>query len=281
MKRSTRNGVSLLLFAAGLAALGFAALKPRSDYHPVTRSMTLAAETMSGQRASTLEAEGTDGRTHSPAAEARDRPLVLIFIQDGCPCSEAADPYFRRLHAAYGREASFLGVIDGEIGTVRAWAGRHATPFPILADPDRRLIAACGAERSAYSMVVAPGGRIEALWPGYSSAMLDELGSLLAGSPGGRRSRSTRRARPGNWSPAVPSEPWIGTSAAGTSEWASKSRFSSLMTNSRPVALGATWQQTVQLGDAHDVLGQSSRPVILDPAKVPDRCVVVAAFQRL
>src|SRR5262249_35376926 len=121
-----------------------------------------------------------DGRSHSPWPEARERPVVLLFIQDGCPCSEAADPHFRRLHAAYGGVASFLGVIDGDIGAARDWSARHETPYPILADPPRELIAACQAERSAYAMLVAPGGNIERLWPGYSAGMLAELGGRLS-----------------------------------------------------------------------------------------------------
>jgi peroxiredoxin len=180
MNGSSRDRVSLLLLAAGVAALAFAALKPRSGYHRVTAAMSKAADTVAGRPATTLEAEGTDGRWHSPASDAQERPLVLFFIQDGCPCSEAAEPYFRRLQAAYGRDAAFLGVIDGDIATARDWAARHETPYPILADSGRRLIVACRAERSAYTMLVRPGGRIEALWPGYSAGMLAEAGVRLS-----------------------------------------------------------------------------------------------------
>lgn len=171
---------SALLALAGLAALGYAALGPPSGSHPVTPAMTASAGAMAGRRAPALEAEGSDGRAHSPAADSRDRPLVLFFIQDGCPCSEAADPYFRRLADAYAAGAAFLGVIDGDLTAAREWSARGRPRYPILADPGRRIIAACGAERSAYVMLVAPGGSIEALWPGYSSRMLADLGARLA-----------------------------------------------------------------------------------------------------
>jgi len=180
MRVSSRDIASLLLLSAGVAALAFAALKPRSAYHPVTAAMSTAADASSGLPAPTLEAEGTDGRRYSPWSDARERPLVLFFIQDGCPCSEAAEPYFQRLHAAHGRDVAFLGVIDGDLKTARDWARGHETPYPILADPGRSLITACRAERSAYVMLVGPGGRIEALWPGYSSGMLVEVGARLA-----------------------------------------------------------------------------------------------------
>jgi peroxiredoxin len=180
MGGSTTNRISRFLVTAGVAVLAFAALKPPVSYHPVTATMSEAAGTMAGRRATTLEADGTDGRPHSPATDSERRPLVLFFIQDGCPCSEAADPYFRQLHAAYGSRASFLGVIDGDLTAAREWSARHGTPYPILADPERRIISACKAERSAYVMLVARGGAVEALWPGYSSRMLAEVGARLA-----------------------------------------------------------------------------------------------------
>lgn len=180
MTEGTKNRISAALIIAAIAVLAFAALKPPAIRHPVTPAMTTAAGEMAGRLATLLSAEGTDGRSHSPAKEAADRPVVLIFIQDGCPCSEAADPYFRRLHEAYGARVGFFGVIDGDLEIARDWSERHETPYPILADPERRIIAASEAERSAYVMLVARGGNIEALWPGYSAAMLAEAGSRLA-----------------------------------------------------------------------------------------------------
>ncbi|WP_165072720.1 peroxiredoxin family protein [Paludisphaera rhizosphaerae] len=176
----TTNRITGLLFAVGVSVLAFAALKSPASYHPVTPTMTEAAGAMAGRRAPDATATDASGRAYSPAKESEQRPVVLFFIQDGCPCSEAAAPYFRSLHAAYGESASFLGVIDGDQAVARDWAESHQSPFPILADPDHRLIKACQAERSVYVMLVAPGGAVEALWPGYSADMLTDLGSRLA-----------------------------------------------------------------------------------------------------
>jgi peroxiredoxin len=180
MKVSSRNHASGCLLATGACVLAYAALKPPASDHPVTEAMNADARTVIGKQATTREAEGTDGRTHSPASDSEERPLVLFFIQDGCPCSEAADGFFRRLQAAYGEQASFLGVIDGDLASANGWSARHRNPYPILADPERRIIVACKAERSAYVMLVSRGGAIVALWPGYSSKMLAEVGSQLA-----------------------------------------------------------------------------------------------------
>ncbi|WZO98327.1 redoxin domain-containing protein [Isosphaeraceae bacterium EP7] len=177
---AVRDRISWLLIVAAVAAIAYAALKPPAAVHPVTPPMLAAAGAMSGTRVTAHSAMGSDGRDHSPASEAANRPLVLVFIKDGCPCSEAAEPYFRRIHAAYGANASILGVIDGDLATARDWARRHGTPYPVLADPDRTIIEACKADRSAYAMLAAPGGQVEAMWPGYSSTMLAEVGAGLA-----------------------------------------------------------------------------------------------------
>jgi peroxiredoxin len=172
--------VSVLLVLVGIGVLAFAAWKPSAAVHPVTARMTAAAGAVTGGWVASEEAIGSDGRIYALLAETADQPLVLAFIKDGCPCSEAAEPYFRQLHAAYGSRARFLGVIDGDVAVARDWSLRHATPYPVLADPDRRLVTACAAERSAYLMVAAQGGRIEKLWPGYGATMLTEVGAHLA-----------------------------------------------------------------------------------------------------
>jgi peroxiredoxin len=181
-----RNRMSVSLFLAGLLALAAAVFLPASSFHPVTPAMLTAAGARSGSRVPETVLEGSDGRMSSIAEIAADRPAVLIFIKDGCPCSELAEPYFHRLHAIYGAHVAFVGVIDGDAAVARSWAGRHqsASPFPVLADPGQSVIRACGAERSAYVALVAPGGAIDRLWPGYSAEMLAELGSQLAARTG-------------------------------------------------------------------------------------------------
>jgi peroxiredoxin len=161
-----RKWASTGLMIAGVIALAGAFLLPPRRFHPVTPAMIASADERAGRRV-------------DPTVDA-DRPTVLVFIKDGCPCSEAAEPYFHRLHAAYGSRVAFLGVIDGDRSDARGWADRHRTPYPVLADPDLRIIRACGAERSAYVALVARGGSIERLWPGFSRGMLAELGTRLA-----------------------------------------------------------------------------------------------------
>ena len=166
-----RFATPLLLLAATAALV--AAIVTRSRIgHPVTARMRTSAQQAAGHVASPLP------------GHAWGRPTVLVFIQDGCPCSEAAEPYFRSLVEAYGPEVSFLGVIDGDSSVASRWRQDHQTPYPVLADPDLSLIRHYGAQRSAYSALISREGRIERLWPGFSADMLRELGARLAEARG-------------------------------------------------------------------------------------------------
>ena len=60
------------------------------------------------------------------------------------------------------------------------WAEQTNTVFPVLADPEMKIIHAYGTENSAYVAFVGQGGRIEKLWAGYSETMLRELADRMA-----------------------------------------------------------------------------------------------------
>ena len=73
---------------------------------------------------------------------------------------------------------------DGGRDVADRWTAEHGTPYPILLDPDLKLVRAFDVWNSAYVAVLAPGGRVEALWPGYSADMLQQLSAQLAGLAG-------------------------------------------------------------------------------------------------
>lgn len=151
-----------------------------AETHRVTPVMLREAARADGADASPFAADATDGRSTSLSDLTMSRPLVLLFIQDGCPCSEAAQPFFNDLHAAYGDRVQFAGVIDGDLAAARAWAVANHVPFRILADPDLEIVKHYQVKNSAYSVLIQAGGRIETMWPGYSESMLRDLGNRLA-----------------------------------------------------------------------------------------------------
>ncbi|MCX6368618.1 MAG: multicopper oxidase domain-containing protein [Armatimonadetes bacterium] len=137
----------------------------------VTPEMLLAAEKQTGKRV-TLE-------THN-------KPLVLHFIEQSCPCSRDSAPFLDRLAAQLGDSCQIIGVINATSPQAKAWAKQTGIKLPLLADPDRKLITAYGAERSVYTTLVAPDGRIVKTYPGYSQAMLLELAQKLSQLTGKR-----------------------------------------------------------------------------------------------
>ncbi|MGP0064466.1 MAG: peroxiredoxin family protein [Isosphaeraceae bacterium] len=148
--------------------------------HLVTPEMLQATGRMTKQVAPSFRAEATDGKTYRLEDLTHEKPLVLAFIKDGCPCSEAAEPFFNRLFSAYRKDVRFLGVIDAASSRAKEWATENRVPFPILADPDLRIIHSYRAESSAYVALVSKDVTIEKLWPGYSAQMLNDACQRLA-----------------------------------------------------------------------------------------------------
>ena len=124
--------------------------------------------------------QATDESLYDIKELTKDGPVVLVFIKDGCPCSEAAQPFFNLLFDAYGKHARFFGIFDGDVTVARKWAKHNLVGFPILSDPDLRTVHEYKAENSAYVALIAKGGRIEKLWPGYSAEMLADAAARLA-----------------------------------------------------------------------------------------------------
>lgn len=148
--------------------------------HRVTPEMLESSTRLAETQVPDLRADASDGASYELRALSASSPLVLVFIKGGCPCSMSAQPFFNELHAAYGRGARFLGVIHGDLELARGWSREQRVPFPILADPEMQIIRAFRAENSAYVALISARGRVEGLWPGFSSGMLRELGARLA-----------------------------------------------------------------------------------------------------
>ena len=69
--------------------------------HVVTPSMAEASRGMVFRQAPAFTLKATDGAEYSLGELIHEGPLLLTFIKIGCPCSEAAQPFFNRLRAAY------------------------------------------------------------------------------------------------------------------------------------------------------------------------------------
>lgn len=150
------------------------------EKHRVTPEMEEASAAQTGLTLPPLRLEGSDGTVHDLGSIAGQQPAALIFIKDGCPCSAAAEPYFRRLFAAYGTHVRFLAIIDGDRATAQRWIDEHGTPFPVAHDPGLDTMRALGVTNSAHLALVDQGGTVRRLWPGFSKGMLAEASEQLA-----------------------------------------------------------------------------------------------------
>ncbi len=137
--------------------------------------MITASEFSTGRPAPPFRAVGNDGNMYSLNDWNTKWPVVLVFIKDGCPCSKSAERFFQQLHTAAGGHVPFFGIIDGNENVARQWVETNGTPYPVLADPNLDIIRAYNIDSSAYVALIAPGGKIERLWPGWSFGMLCEL----------------------------------------------------------------------------------------------------------
>ncbi len=149
------------------------------EKHRVTPRMSEASQKKVLAQAPEFSMEGNDGATYRLSELLQHGPVLLTFIKIGCPCSEAAQPYFNRLQADYPG-ARILGVIDGQRGPAEVWAKRIKIAYPYLIDPDLKLVREYGVENSAYTVLIAQDGRIAMHWPGYSESVLGELNARLA-----------------------------------------------------------------------------------------------------
>jgi hypothetical protein len=210
--RAVRTAPVLLSCLALLAALGFRALRPgpagtkpattaqpwEPEVHYVTPRQLTDSATLATTSVPALTATTDRDQFFTWPRPDDHRLLLLVFIKNGCPCSVELEPFFHRLERAYDDVARFAGVIDADVRTARRYAEANATPYPILADPQRQIIHRFRAENGAYVALVALPGTplsrggtgapgelaIDSLWPGCSAEMFTQIGRRIAAAAG-------------------------------------------------------------------------------------------------
>src|SRR5439155_9487181 len=122
-----------------------------------------------------LAADAHDGRRLDWQQLSGGRPVLLVFIKDGCPCNAQFDSYLGRVEKLYRGVVRFAGVIDGDVDAARQYVEQSHVEYPILVDPDRRLIHRFKALNGCYSALLTADGAVDSLWPGYSGDALRDL----------------------------------------------------------------------------------------------------------
>jgi hypothetical protein len=126
------------------------------------------------------ESSALIGRPMGGAALSSGRPVLLVFVKSGCPCSVEFEPYFHRLYEAYGGAVRVFGVIDGDDSTAQRYAAANSVPYPLIADPDERLIRRFDAKNGGYAALLDAGGVVVGFWPGFSEEAMTDLGRRMS-----------------------------------------------------------------------------------------------------
>jgi hypothetical protein len=155
--------------------------KPAVEKHFVTPEQLVECGALAERRIEPFSAVAHDGARFAWPAAGRARPLVLVFVKRGCPCSVEFEPFFHRLEQQYRDIAEFVGVIDADADSARAYAVANKVPCRVLADPDRAIIERFEAKHGGYVALLSVNGQLDTLWPGYSAEMMRALGRRIAG----------------------------------------------------------------------------------------------------
>ncbi len=130
--------------------------------------------------APSFQAMGTDGKTHTLASLTKDKQLVLYFIKVGCPVNAEAEKYFDRLYQAYKGKVNFYGVINADEAGYKQWKKSYKASYPVLLDPDKKIIRPYRATHSPFAVVVGPEAKVVLVEDGYSVGQLAGLGKTMA-----------------------------------------------------------------------------------------------------
>ena len=152
--------------------------------HPVTPEMWKEANSARGVLAPAFAANDSDGTMVDLAAMAREHPIFLYFVQDGCPCSIEAQPHFERLYQRFRGKVFFVAVSDADPAGAKKWKSEFSVPYSVVPMPSQEVMHLFSVKRSVYSLLIGKGQAIIRMWPGYSADMLKSLNQEMAQAVG-------------------------------------------------------------------------------------------------
>jgi peroxiredoxin len=141
----------------------------------------------SGQQAPPAQVRDPGGPAVDLAGLAADRPALVFVFKADCPATDAAAPALPRFAQVPG--LAIAAVSEDGAGEAAAFAARHGWPGAVrlLLDPEPWPASDAWGIRSTPTWVLlAPGGRVEAVAEGWSRDDANALAAraaALAGAP--------------------------------------------------------------------------------------------------
>lgn len=133
-----------------------------------------------GQTAPAVSAPDASKKTRTLQEFLKNGPVTLYFINIGCPVNHRAAPFVKKIDEAYKNKANIVGVINGDSAAAQKWAKQYGTKFPILADPDLKIIRAYGAAASPHEVVVGTNGKVAHIFEDGSPDALKVVNTIAA-----------------------------------------------------------------------------------------------------
>jgi peroxiredoxin len=131
-------------------------------------------------KAPAFSAKGPDGKTHDLAGLIKDSAGYLYFIKKDCPINAQAVTFYNQLYTKYGAKTPLLGVFNGSGDEYKIYQKDHHMPFPVVLDPDQKIVSAYSAERSPWVVEVTQTQIVGRVWKGYDQEYLQQINQSLA-----------------------------------------------------------------------------------------------------
>ncbi len=139
-----------------------------------------------GERAPEFEAPDQNGKTHKLSDYAGKWVLLYFYPKDDTPGCTTEACTIRDSFADFGKsDLTVLGVSGDSVESHGKFSTKYGLPFTILADPEKKLIKAYGADGlfRRISYLIAPDGTIAKDYPKvkpaeHAAEVLEDLISL-------------------------------------------------------------------------------------------------------
>ena len=155
----------LVLIAASLAALAWAQDTPYLSVGSV-------APDFSGKAA--------NGEAVSLKTLTKEKPVFVVFWKERCPHNPRASALFNSLSKAYQGKAKLVGIVSATNAGAKKWTEQFAVNYPLLGDPDKKLIDAYKLVHSICTFQIGTDGKIAKVFPGYGIESLSALNTAMA-----------------------------------------------------------------------------------------------------
>jgi thiol-disulfide isomerase/thioredoxin len=112
-------------------------------------------------------------------ASLRGRIVVLDFWAPWCGVCHLISPELNRWQTRFGERLAVIGIAPGSVAQVAKSAPRFHMEYPVLADPEERVVKAFDAFAVPLVLVIDGSGVVRAISLGYSSQQLNKMERLV------------------------------------------------------------------------------------------------------